>query len=97
MKEVSITTRQLNIYYNIDMLSAEAISTEINKEYGVTTTPEEVVGLLKEREIVKRNCRRTTKVKDYVFVNPELANQTEISFNETVGVDNRKTSVVIED
>lgn len=73
MKVVEVSTRELSILYNIDSKTADEIALKFNKDYGINCTGDEVEALLKEREIQKRNIRRSdVKVgKDYQFVLPD--------------------------
>lgn len=70
MIQISVTTRQLKIWYALDELSADAIADlikENNPEANVTG--DDVAKLIKDRKIQSRNIRRSEP--NFVFLDPE--------------------------
>ena len=87
MIQISVTTRQLKIWYALDELSADAIADlikENNPEANVTG--DDVAKLIKDRKIQSRNIRRSEP--NFVFLDPE---------NEDLTVSNAEVIQVIEE
>jgi hypothetical protein len=82
-KEVAILTRDLKVWYLIDYLTADEIALKINKEHNINCSGDDVVNLIKFREIQIRNIRRSEN--SFIFVDPENVIMT--SNNSEVGVD----------
>jgi hypothetical protein len=87
MIQISVTTRQLKIWYALDELSADAIADlikENNPEANVTG--DDVAKLIKDRKIQSRNIRRSEP--NFVFLDPE---------NEDLTVSNAEVIQAIEE
>ena len=97
MKTVSISTRELTIFYTIDQLSADQISNKLNEQYQIHSTGDEVAELLRERGVTKR-AKRTivTPLKDYKFTDPD-GPQDILSENESTGYVNMSNKVQLEE
>lgn len=68
MKQVIISDRDLKVMLKVDGLSADEIAMKLSFENNVHINGEDVVLLIRERNIQQKNIKRA---KNYEFVNPE--------------------------